>query len=293
MSSLRIGFIGIGNMGILMARKIVKNGEPLIVYDLRKEAVSDMVSLGATGAGSPREVAANSDVIFSMVRDETQNDEVIFGSDGVWQGIREGSTLVISSTISPGYCRILYARGKERGVNVIDAPVSAESRNFTPGQESVELTLMIGGDQETVTLCMPAFKAVGKNIFYLGPIGSGQTCKLINNLQSYGDEIFARECFNIGLKAGLDFEQMVAAVKVSTGFSKGVNILVRRLQRAQTAKPSTEKVQIKSIDEKDRDTALALAEEVGADTPITDLMARLDLKKIYSGFDRVSFKKEG
>ena len=175
MSSLRVGFIGLGNMGILMARKLVKNGEALTVYDLRKEVVSEMVSLGAAGAKSSLEVAANSDVIFSMVRDEPQNDEVIFGPDGVWQGIKEGSTLIISSTISPGYCRNLYARGKEKGVYVIDAPVSAETRNFTPGQESVVLTLMIGGDEEAVTRCMPVFKALGKNIFHLGGIGAGRS----------------------------------------------------------------------------------------------------------------------
>ena len=252
MSNLRVGFIGLGNMGILMAKNMVRNGERLVVYDLRKEAMSETVSLGATAAGSSREVAAACDVIFSVVRDEPQNDEVIFGLNGVWQGIKEGSTLIISSTISPGYCRNVYARGKERGIYVIDAPVSAESRNFTPGQESAVLTLMIGGDEEAVMRCMPVFKALAKNIFHLGSIGSGQVCKLVNNLQGYGNEVFARECINIGLKAGLPFDQMVAAIRVSTGFSRGMNVLVRRLRKPPVAPGPAEKVQLKNIDDKDR-----------------------------------------
>ncbi len=287
MSSLRVGFIGLGNMGILMAKNMVRNGEHLVVYDLRKEAISEMVSLGATAAGSSREVAADSEVIFSMVRDETQNDEVIFGPDGVWQGIKPGSTLIISSTISPGYCRKVYARGKEREVSVIDAPVTAESRIFTPGHESVVLTLMIGGDEEAVARCMPVFKALGKNIFHLGGIGSGQVCKLVNNLAGYGNQIFARDCLNLGLKAGLPFDQMVAAMKVGTGHSIGLNVVVRQLQRAPKAPSTTEKVQHKSIDEKDRETALELAEEVGAETPITHFMTELDLKKVYDSLNRI------
>jgi 3-hydroxyisobutyrate dehydrogenase-like beta-hydroxyacid dehydrogenase len=267
---------------------LVKNGEHLAVYDLRKEAISEMVSLGATAAGSSREVAAASDVIFSVVRDEPQNDEVIFGPDGVWQGIKPGSTLIISSTISPGYCRKLYLQGKEKGVNVIDAPVSAESRNFTPGQESVVLTVMIGGDEEAVTRCMPVFKALGKNIFHLGGIGSGQVCKLVNNLAGYGNQVFARECLNIGLKAGLPFDQMVAAIKVSTGHSIGLNVVVRQLQRPPKVLSPAEKIQPKSIDDKDRETALELAEEVGAETPITHFMTELDLKQVYDSLNRIS-----
>lgn len=292
MSSLRVGFIGLGNMGTLMAKTMIKNGEHLLVYDLRKEAVSEMVSLGAAAAGSAREVAAASDIIFSVVRDEPQNDKVVFGPDGVWQGIKKGSILIISSTISPGYCRRLYAQGKEKGVYIIDAPISAESRNFTPGQESAELTLMIGGDLEAVTRCMPVFKAVAKNVFHLGGIGSGMVCKLINNLQGYGNEMFSRECLNIGLKAGLPFDQMVAAIKVSTGFSKGMNVLVRRLKR-QTLPGDADKVQPtspqKSIGDKDLETALELAQEVEAETPITDFMTELDQKK-YDALNRINRK---
>jgi 3-hydroxyisobutyrate dehydrogenase-like beta-hydroxyacid dehydrogenase len=137
---------------------------------------------------------------------------------------------------------------------------------------------------------MPVFKALAKNIFHLGSIGSGQVCKLVNNLQGYGNEVFARECLNIGLKAGLSFDQMVAAIKVSTGFSKGMNVLIRRMGKPPTLPGAAEKGQPKSIDEKDRDTALELAEDVGAETPITHFMAELDLKKYYDAISQISHK---
>jgi 3-hydroxyisobutyrate dehydrogenase-like beta-hydroxyacid dehydrogenase len=282
MSPVKVGFIGLGNMGILMARTLVKSPLPLTVYDLRQEAVAEMQALGARVARSSRETAAVSDVLISIVRDEEQNDQVIFGEEGVWQGIRPGSTLVISSTVSPDYCRRLYARGKEKGIQVIDAPVSAESRNFTPGQESAVFTLMIGGDKVAVENCMPVFRALTKNIFHLGGPGSGQVCKLVNNLAAFGNALFARECLNLGMKAGLDFRQLAAAIKVSTGYSRGLNILEMQLRRQIPSAPAKPvKGQPKTLDDKDRDLALELASAVGAATPLARLMKGLDLEKTY------------
>ena len=91
MASVKVGFIGMGNLGMVMARSIAKKGFPITVYDLRKEAVDEMVALGAKAAGSCREVAENSDIIISMVRDVPQTDEIIFGKDGVWEGVKKGA----------------------------------------------------------------------------------------------------------------------------------------------------------------------------------------------------------
>jgi 3-hydroxyisobutyrate dehydrogenase-like beta-hydroxyacid dehydrogenase len=289
MIPLRVGFIGLGNMGILMARTLAKSRLPLTVYDLRQEALDKMLVLGAVPARSCRELAAASDVIISIVRDEHQNDEVIFGKDGVWQGIREGSALVISSTVSPEYCRRLYARGKAQGVDIIDAPVSAESRDFTPGRESAVFTLMIGGDEQAVQKCMPVFQALTKNVFYLGGSGSGQVGKLVNNMAAFGNAIFARECVNIGLKAGLDYNQLTAAIKVATGFSRGLGILDMQLRQPQPAQ--TIKNQPKSLDDKDWDFVLELAQTVGAETPLARLMTRLDLEKVYDAVKRIESGK--
>jgi 3-hydroxyisobutyrate dehydrogenase-like beta-hydroxyacid dehydrogenase len=282
MSSLRVGFIGLGNMGMLMAKTLVKNGEKLVVFDLKKEAVVEMEALGATAAASSREVAAKSEVIFSIVRDELQTDEVIFGNKGVWQGIKAGSTIIISSTISPAYCRRLYAGAKEKGVHIVDAAVSTESRNFTPGQESAVFTLMIGGDEDAVKRCWPVFEALTKNNIYLGGSGNGAACKLVNNLAMYCNTVVARECLNLGIKAGLEMDRLVEAMRLSTGYSRGLNLAARGIRQPRpVVKPVVAEKAIKSLDEKDNETAMELAQAVGANTPVAGLMLELDQEKTY------------
>jgi 3-hydroxyisobutyrate dehydrogenase-like beta-hydroxyacid dehydrogenase len=101
MSSIKAGFIGLGSMGMPMARSIASSGLPLTVYDLRKEPLEEMRALGARVAGSSREVAATSDAVISMVRDVPETEEVIFGKGGVWEGMKKGGTIIISSTIGP------------------------------------------------------------------------------------------------------------------------------------------------------------------------------------------------
>ena len=178
MGSIKVGFIGLGNMGIRMAKSLAREGFSLTVYDLRQEPIEEMKALGAAGASSSREVAEASDVVISMVWDIPQTEEVIFGKDGVWKGIKKGTTIIISSSIGPEYCRKLYARAKERGVRVIDCCVTGRD----PLNGNRPMTLMIGGDEDIVKQCWPVFEALGKNIFYLGGIGTGQAYKLVNNM---------------------------------------------------------------------------------------------------------------
>ncbi len=287
MSRFMVGFIGLGMMGILMAKALVKNGEKLVVYDLKKEAVDQMVSLGAEAAVSSRQVAEKCEVIFCCVRDEPQTDEVVFGTDGVWQGIKPGSTFITSSTISPDYCRRLYARGKEKGIRVLDAPVSTESRNFTPGQESAVFTFMIGGDEDAVEHVWPVFQSMTKNNFYQGGSGNGAACKLINNLAMFCNTVVARECLNIGVKAGLDVDKIVQAMRLSTGYSRSL-MMAARAPRS-SPEPSASGKAVKSLDDKDNETAMALAEAVAASTPVARLMLGLDQPKTYDGL----FKKLG
>jgi len=289
-SSIKVGFIGLGNMGMLMAKKLVEKKIPLTVYDLRKEPIDEIVALGAKAAGSNREVAAVSDVIISVVRDIPQNDEVIFGKDGVWEGIRKGATIVLSSSISPSYAQKLYDRAKKKGVRVVDAPVSAEARDFTPGKEWALLTLMVGGDEDAVKYCWPVFEAIAKNVIYQGSIGMGMACKLVNNLAMYANNIVARECANLGLKAGLDLQKMAQAISVSTGYSRSFGGMGRRMAgppppprppviRAPGAKPPPE-----DLGTKDKRLALEMAEEVGANTPIVRFMEKLNLESTYDAF---------
>ena len=283
MESTRVGFIGLGNMGMLVAKKLVQSGLPLTVYDLRKEPLEEMRALGAAAAGSSREVALASDVIISMVRDIPETDEALFGRDGVWQGAREGATIVISSTVSPAYCRSLHARARQRGVQVIDAAVSTETRDFTPGRESAELTLMIGGEDEAVNRCWPVFQAMAKNVFHLGGVGTGQACKLVNNLAMLGNEMVARECLNLGIMAGLDLAQLIEAMRVSTGSSRSLGTISRRLsQPAPRLTVPEAKAPRQDLRSKDRELALEMAEAVAANVPLARIMAELEEASPYS-----------
>jgi len=278
MKSLQVGFIGLGNIGLPMAKSILKSGLPLTVCDLRKEPVAAMVALGAKAAGSPRDLAAACDVVLSMVRDIPQTDTVIFGQHGVWDGIREGAIIILSSTLNPAYCREVYARAKERGVRVIDAAVSKES----PVNKEGEFTLMIGGDEDAVKRCRPVFKALAKHIFYLGGIGSGQAYKLVNNMVTLGCGSLIREALNLGLKAGLDLEKMIEVMRVSTADSFSLRVMEYRVKTRQPSKPI--KNAPREVVNKDLEMALQMAAEVGAPLPITRYITGLDTGALYEAF---------
>ncbi len=287
MDSLKVGFIGLGNLGMPMARSIAKKGFPMTVYDLRKEAVEEMESLGAKCASSCRKVAEASDVIISMVRDIPQTDEIIFGQDGVWESVREGSIIVLGSTIGPTYPQGLYARAKEKGVQVVDVGVS---KNI-PTNEEGQLTLMVGGDDDAVKRCWPIFEAMAKYIFHLGPIGMGQTCKLVNNLMSIDIGTLIRECLNVGLKAGLDLQKMLEAMSVSTGSSwmlKSMAAMRKSGRRMAPPQPPSvrapgAKAPPEDIGAKDKRLALEMAEALGAEVPITRFIEKLDTS-VYDAY---------
>ena len=295
MSSIKVGFIGLGNMGMPMAESLVKNGFSVTVYDLRQEAVEEIKSLGAKAASSCRAVAAASDVVISMVRDIPQTDEVILGKDGVWEGIKEGSTIIISSTLNPSYCQELYTRAKEKGIRVIDCAVSDPSgqRHRLGG-----LTLFIGGDEDAVKQCWPIFEAMGKNIFHLGGIGMGQACKLVHQLNAFNISTVTRESLNLGLKAGLDLRKMVEALSAGLGSTRGLQRMAAMLKsqrRTPAARPlvaqapatippdANARPQIMGLN-KDKQLAMEMAEAVGAEVPIARFMDELDpsLYETYS-----------
>lgn len=281
MSAMKYGFIGMGNMGMPMARSIAKNRLPITVFDLNNEAVEEMTSLGAVAAGSCREVAEASDAIFSMVRDIPQNNEVIFGKDGLWEGLKEGSIIIITSTVGPTYCQEVYAKVKDKGVQVIDAGVSKS----IPTNEEGQLTLMIGGDDDAVKQCWPAFEAMAKYIFHVGGIGKGQAYKLVNNMAVFNLGTVTRECLNLGLKAGLDLQTMIDVMRVSTGSSWVLNNIGHTLKTGRRMpsplSPPPGQVAPPPLGNKDMDLAMEMAEAVGANIPVAKFMETLDTASAY------------
>jgi 2-hydroxy-3-oxopropionate reductase len=282
--TLKVGFIGIGNMGMPMAKSLVKNGLPVTVFDLDQNAVAEIKLLGASAAGSPRELGGFCDSIIFMVRDESQIDQIIFGQNGMWEGITAGKSIIISSTASPGYCRQLYAQAAARKVRVLDAPVTDPS-----GQKHVlgGLTIMAGGDKDAVDLNWPILQAMGKNIFYMGQIGNGQVCKLVHQINAFNIGVTTREYLNMGIKAGVDLKTMVEALSQGLGSTRGLQTMAENLKKSKpSSSPRTSATgpAAGGMGVRDRKLALELAKEVGAEMPVADCIQQMELSLLYKAY---------
>ena len=173
-----IGFVGLGVMGKAMALNLLKAGFKLTVCNRSPEKVAEVVAEGATDGGSPADVAAASEVVFVCVPDTPDVETVLFGPGGIVEGAKEGTIVIDNSTISATATVEFAARLKERGIFMIDSPVSGGPQGAVNGT----LSCMIGGETEAVERCMPAFEAVGKTFVHLGPSGAGQVTKACNQL---------------------------------------------------------------------------------------------------------------
>ena len=175
----RIGFIGIGLMGKHMARHLLEAGHPLTVWNRSREKADFLLDGGAKWAESPKMAAAASDVVITMVTDSAASEQVTCGSDGVLEGAHEGLILVDMGSIAPEMSRSIAERAREKGVAMLDAPVTGNPKVAEAGR----LGIMIGGPQETYEACLPIFEVLSAKIVYVGEKnGVGSTLKLINNL---------------------------------------------------------------------------------------------------------------
>jgi 3-hydroxyisobutyrate dehydrogenase-like beta-hydroxyacid dehydrogenase len=284
LATQKVGFIGIGNMGMPMAKSLIKNGIPITVFDLNQNAVAEIKKMGAAASNSPQELARSCDSILCMVRDESQLDQIIFGQNGVWEGITEGKTIIISTTVSPAYCRKLHEKAVTRKIRVLDAPVTDPS-----GQKHIlgGLTIMVGGDKDTADLNWPIFQAMGKNVFYMGQIGNGQVCKLVHQINAFNVAAVTRESLNMGVKAGLDLKTMIEALSLGLGSTRGLQTMAENLKerklspspRNSAAMPSAGGMRIQ-----DRLFALDLAKEVGAEMPVAEYIQQMDSSLLYQAY---------
>ena len=174
----RVGFIGLGIMGRPMALNLHQAGYSLSVHARRPESMTPLAEAGAATAASPAECAARSDVVFTMVSDTPDVEEVIFGPGGVAEGIAPGGVVVDMSTISPSATRSMAERLAGQGVQMLDAPVSGGDLGAINGT----LSIMVGGEGGAFERVLPLFQAMGKNIVHIGASGAGQVCKACNQV---------------------------------------------------------------------------------------------------------------
>ena len=197
---MKIGFIGLGAMGRGMAANLQKAGHDLMVSDLSREAAASHLANGAVWAESPRQLAADSDIVFTSLPTPADVEAVFNGPDGLAAGLRKGAAWFDLTTNSVDLVRKLHAVLKEMGVDFLDAPVSGGPGGAASGR----LALWIGGEEAPFLRCKPVLDAMGDQVMYVGSIGAGTIAKLVHNVSSTAISTVMAEVFSLGAKAGLE-----------------------------------------------------------------------------------------
>jgi 3-hydroxyisobutyrate dehydrogenase len=204
----QVGFIGLGIMGCGMTRNLLKAGFDVTVWNRTASKMDELVTEGAQKAASPAELASLCDVIITCVSDTPDVEQVILGESGVIERIRPGSLVIDMSTISPKATRAIAAKLREKGVAMLDAPVSGGSEGAARGT----LSIMVGGAAADFERAMPVFQAMGKTITHVGAQGAGQMVKLVNQVLVVVNMLAAGEALLLAQAGGLDLEKTVNAV---------------------------------------------------------------------------------
>jgi 3-hydroxyisobutyrate dehydrogenase-like beta-hydroxyacid dehydrogenase len=245
-------------MGKPMGRNLLKAGFPLVVWNRTASKAEDLVKEGAKLAASPREAAAQADVLVTIVSDPPALEEVVFGPEGALEGFRRGSVFVDSSTISPDLARREAAACAERGVDFLDAPVTGG----TWGAEKGELVFMVGGKAEVFERTKPVFEAMGKRFFLLGPNGSGQIVKLAMNLILALEVQALAEAMALVRTAGIKGERLSEVLQSSMGRSALMDVKAPLILKNEY--PASFPLRLMH---KDVRLALELAREQGIELP--------------------------
>jgi 3-hydroxyisobutyrate dehydrogenase len=213
-----VGFIGVGNMGNPMASNVLKAGFPMIVYDRNPQAMENLLQAGAQRAASAREVVEGSEIVLTSLPASPDVEAVYLEPGGLVDSAKRGTMLVDLSSVLPSTPRKIELRAQARGVHFLEAPVSGG----VSGARAATLAIMVGGDPETLTRAQPVLRAIGPNIFHVGPVGAGNTVKAINNMMASVNALAMMEGVALGVKAGLDPMTIYEVVKASSGGSKAL-----------------------------------------------------------------------
>ena len=209
----RVGFIGLGSMGLPMSKNLVDAGYQVTGYDIDPIALERAIANGLVKASSPKEVAQRCNPVIIIVPNSEIVEEVVLGPKGVKEGARKGDVLIDMTTAYPMSTLKVSKKLAEKGIRMLDAPVSGG----VVGARNGTLSIMVGGDELVFAKCRPLFEVLGKNIFYMGQIGSGHVMKVVNNFLSGCSVVATSEALAIAVKAGLNAKKVVDVLQVSTG----------------------------------------------------------------------------
>ncbi len=212
----RIGFIGLGIMGVPMVGNLIEAGYAPTVWNRSQPGIDACVALGASAADSPLAAARASDILITIVTDSPDVEDVLVGrDDAAIHGLAEGAVVIDMSTISPAVTRELAAQLSARGVAMLDAPVSGGDT----GAKAGTLSIMVGGEADVLERCRPVLEAMGSTITHCGPSGAGQTVKLCNQVAIAGALLGVCEALSLAQKSGVDQERMLAAISAGAAGS--------------------------------------------------------------------------
>jgi len=271
----KVGFIGLGIMGLPMARNLMEAGYELTVHNRSPEKAQELGEEGATVAGSPREVAQKSDVIITMLPDSPQVQEVVAGEDGILEDIEEGSLIVDMSTISPVVTEELAEAVKKKGASMLDAPVSGGDVGAIEGT----LSIMVGGEEEDFERARPLFEAMGKTITHVGASGTGQVVKAANQIVVALTIEAVSEALVLGSKGGVSPEKVL---DVLSGGLAGNKVMEVKREKFLTHRfdPGFRS----ELHHKDLGIALAAGREYGVVLPVTAIVDQMLLAMMSKGW---------
>jgi 2-hydroxy-3-oxopropionate reductase len=265
----KVGFVGLGIMGKPMARNLMGAGYDLTVHNRSRGPVDELASEGASAAGSPREVAENSDVVITMLPDSPQV------RDGVLEGIKEGSLIVDMSTISPVVTEELAEAVKEKGASMLDAPVSGGDVGAIEGT----LSIMVGGDEGDFERARPLFEAMGKTVNHVGPVGAGQVTKAANQIVVALTIEAVSEALVLGSRGGVAPEKILDVLGGGLAGNK-----VMEVKREKFLSHKFDPGFRSELHHKDLGIALAAGREYGVVLPVTAIVDQMLLSMRRKGW---------
>ncbi|MBA2877776.1 NAD(P)-dependent oxidoreductase [Anoxybacillus ayderensis] len=261
-----IGFIGLGVMGKSMARNLLRAGYSLVVYTRTKEKAEDILAEGAVWKDAVKDVAKAADVVMTMVGEPHDVEHVYFGDDGILANAKRGTYVIDFTTSKPSLAVRIHEAAKEKGIFALDAPVSGGDIGARDGT----LSIMVGGDKEAFSACMPLLSHLGKNIVWQGEAGAGQHTKMCNQIAIATNMIGVCEALVYAEKAGLDPERVLRSISQGAASSWSLSNLAPRMLAGDFAPGFYVKHFIK-----DMGIALAEAETLGLSLPGLKLAKQL------------------
>lgn len=261
---MHAGFIGLGIMGASMAANLLRAGHRLTVYDVRREAAEPHLAAGAAWADSPREAAAEVDVVFTSLPGPPEVEAVALGEDGILAGMREGAAYFDLSTNSRAVVQKLHAAFAAKGAHMLDAPVSGGPR----GARTRKLALWIGGDEAVFRRFRPVLEDIGDQVRYVGPAGQATVAKLVHNCAGYAMNAAMAEAFTLGVKAGVEPLVLFEAIRQgAVGRRRTFDALIDQFLPARYEPPAF----ALRLAHKDVSLAVSLGREVGVPMQLSEL----------------------